>query len=114
MAAEAKTRAAVAARLLAMENGRFRVEGELTFDSVPHLLKATTRLFQGQSGIRLDLSGVRRVDSAGLALLIDWRARAARETRILNFAATPEQIRVMARVNGVESLLTPDATDINT
>jgi phospholipid transport system transporter-binding protein len=116
MAAEAETRAgkAVAARLLAMENGRFRVEGELTFASVPHLLKASARLFPGQSRIELDLSGVRRVDSAGLALLIDWRARAARETCILDFAATPEQIRVMARVNGVESLLTPDATDINT
>lgn len=105
---------AVAAELLAMENGGFRVEGELTFASVPKMLKTSARLFQGQSRIRLDLSGVRRADSAGLALLIDWRAQAGREKRALEFHAIPEQIRAMARVNGVESMLAPSAGDIET
>lgn len=105
---------AVAAELRAMENGRFRVEGELTFASVPKMLKISTGLFQGQARIRLDLSGVRRADSAGLALLIDWRAQAGREKRSLDFDAIPEQIRAMARVNGVESMLAPNTTDIET
>jgi phospholipid transport system transporter-binding protein len=105
---------AVAAELRAMENGRFRVEGELTFASVPMMLKTSARLFQGQARISLDLSGVRRADSAGLALLIDWRAQAGREKRTLDFDAIPEQIRAMARVNGVESMLAPNVTHTET
>lgn len=100
-----QARNAVAAELLPAENGRFAVRGELTFASVPGMLKTSARLFQGQSSIHLDLSGVRRADSAGLALLIDWRAQAGREKRTLDFYAIPEQIRAMARVNGMESML---------
>ncbi|HLF97601.1 MAG TPA: STAS domain-containing protein [Methylococcaceae bacterium] len=106
-----RTRNAVAVELLAMENGRFKVEGELTFASVPEMLKISARLFQGQSSIHLDLSGVGRADSAGLALLIGWRAQAGREKRALDFYAIPEQILAMARVNGVESMLAPSATN---
>lgn len=105
-------RNAVAAELLPMVNGRFAVRGELTFASVPGMLKTSARLFQGQSSIHLDLSGVRRADSAGLALLIDWRAQAGREKRTLDFYAIPEQICAMARVNGVESMLEPAAAPI--
>lgn len=109
-----RVRSAVAAELQAMENGRFAVQGELTFASVPEMLKTSARLFQGQSRIRLDLSGVRRADSAGLALLIDWRAQAGREKRALDFYAIPEQILAMARVNGVESMLAPSASNNET
>jgi len=94
-----------------MENGRFAVQGELTFASAPEMLKTSTRLFQGQASIHMDLSGVCRADSAGLALLIGWRAQAGREKRALDFYAIPEQILAMARVNGVESMLAPSATN---
>lgn len=85
--------------------GRLSLEGELSFASVPALLRRGSSLFAGQDAIELDLAGVRRADSAGLALLVEWLAQAKRLGRKLDFLHVPDQILRMAKVGGLEDIL---------
>lgn len=85
--------------------GRFRVEGRLGFDTVAQALEASLRLFADYHAIELDLSGVTAADSAGVALLIEWVSRARRSKCTLHFRHVPEQIKALARISDVETML---------
>ena len=82
------------------------LSGELNFAQVPKALAAAREaLQQGQGPVELDLSGVTRVDSAGLALLLEL-ARAARAGgRELRCTRAPEQLRRLAEFFGLSTLL---------
>lgn len=53
----------------------------------------------------LDLSGVARADSAGVALLLELQRRAARQGRTLAFTGAPPQVRGLLEFFGLESAL---------
>jgi phospholipid transport system transporter-binding protein len=53
----------------------------------------------------IDLSGITRADSAGLALLIDWLRIARREKVTLRFEKLPEQLTQIAEVCDLHSVL---------
>jgi phospholipid transport system transporter-binding protein len=80
--------------------------GELSFAQVPALLPRVRAEIEAGSGpVELDLAGVTRVDSAGLALLLEL-ARAARgRGRELRCARAPEQLRRLADFFGLSPLL---------
>jgi phospholipid transport system transporter-binding protein len=57
-------------------DGTARLNGALTFATVSALFRQIERgLPDGESIERIDLAGVTAVDSAGLALLLEWQAR---------------------------------------
>jgi len=86
--------------------GRFRLSGAATITTVAALRGAGLRAFMASSGeISVDLAALTRVDSAGLALLIDWLAWARGAQRTLRFAALPESLRALARLSDVEAFL---------
>ena len=57
------------------------------------------------AALRIDLRAVGEVDSSGLALLLHWRDVAARANARLTFTGAPAQLREMAKITGVETLL---------
>jgi ABC-type transporter Mla MlaB component len=58
------------------EGGVLRLDGELTFASTPDVYRTEEQRLRGESEVdTVDLSGVDRVDSAGLALLLEWQAQ---------------------------------------
>lgn len=86
--------------------GRFRVSGELVFDTVPELLESGRALLgAGTGSIVLDLQGVTRADSAGLALLVEWLRMARRDHRELTFHNMPAKLLAMAGVSGLDDVL---------
>ncbi len=87
------------------EPGVMRLEGELSFATVPELWRATPFPPAGEGPVVLDLGGVRRADSAGLALLVEWLRAARRAGRELRLRAMPEQMRAIARVSGLDRIL---------
>jgi phospholipid transport system transporter-binding protein len=91
--------------LTPLADGRIKVAGELGFATVPALAARSAELFRDNHNLIIDLQEVRRADSAGLALLIEWQRQAARRRCVLSFANTPAQLLAMARVSGVEQLL---------
>ncbi|MDE2234072.1 MAG: STAS domain-containing protein [Gammaproteobacteria bacterium] len=89
--------------------GRFRVDGRLDFNSVIQALETSKHLFAELHAVQLDLSGVSAIDSAGLALFVEWISRARRGNCNLVFSNVPAQAMAIARISDVEKLL-PVAT----
>jgi phospholipid transport system transporter-binding protein len=54
------------------DDGSYAVRGELTFATVPGFLTGNGRLLAGGAAVTVDLAGVDRADSAGVALLVEW------------------------------------------
>ncbi len=87
--------------------GRFEVSGELGFETVSALLEQSrsTLFAEPAARIELDLGGVSRADSAGLALLLQWM-RMARELNCeIRFQRLPQQLLAIARPAELEPLL---------
>lgn len=90
------------------DGGRFVLDGELSFASAPLALKDTAKLFVSSSDKVFDLGGIVRADSAGVALLLEWRRRAREAGVRLRYVNLPSQLQVIARVAGVDGILSAD------
>jgi phospholipid transport system transporter-binding protein len=93
------------AELAEKGEGRCAISGALTFETAPWLwqqLRAGNWLSKARDA---DLSGVTDADSAGLALLIAWRAAAHKGGAALTFAAVPDRLVALARLTDAEGLL---------
>jgi phospholipid transport system transporter-binding protein len=86
-------------------NGHWLLEGELGFATVPGMLQHPGADMRGLDGIRVDLKGVTRADSAGLALLIEWLRESERAGVSIRFVNVPLQLLSIARVCGLEEIL---------
>jgi phospholipid transport system transporter-binding protein len=85
--------------------GRFELKGEMTFETAERILLASEEPFEQHTRIEVDLSGVTKADSAGLALLLEWITWANHTVREIRFLSMPERILAIARTTEVEQLL---------
>lgn len=83
----------------------FSLEGDLTYETVPRLFEATRPEFGGTT-MTIDLGSVRRTDSAGLALLLEWTRQGAEKGTRVALTNIPAQLRSMIKVSGLSGLLT--------
>ncbi|HEB92574.1 MAG TPA: STAS domain-containing protein [Gammaproteobacteria bacterium] len=93
------------ARLDAVSPGRYQLIGELDFDSVSVLADRGRALFSDDGDVQVSLAAVERGNSAGLVLLVDWLREARRRGRNISFTCVPSQLLALARVSGVDELL---------
>ncbi|MBI1732154.1 MAG: STAS domain-containing protein [Gammaproteobacteria bacterium] len=84
----------------------FRLRGELNFGAVPGLLASGRETFPAAGLVRLDLGGLTGVNSAGLALLLEWQREFQRGGRELKLINVPRALTSIARVSELESVLT--------
>ena len=87
-------------------DGRFCLTGEMSFETAERILHASEKPFEQHTRLEVDLSGVTRADSAGLALLLEWITWANHTVREIRYTGTPERILAIAKTTEVESLLT--------
>jgi phospholipid transport system transporter-binding protein len=85
--------------------GRWRLSGDVGFKTVSRLLKESHAGFFDADEIEVDLSGVTRADSAGLALLVEWLRTAERGGRPISFVNMPAQMQSIARICGLDEIL---------
>jgi len=99
--------AALHAAFVATSTGVYRLEAPLTFATVAALRNPGLALIAaaGSGGLTFDLEAVPAVDSAGLALLIDWLATARARSCQLHYAKPAETLLSLARLSEVEALL---------
>jgi len=72
------------------KNGCAAITGPLTFETTPGLYHETERLFLGQAPVSsINLANVSEVDSAGLALLLEWEAMQRKASRTLEIRNAP-------------------------
>jgi len=84
------------------------VHGELDFDSVAALLNATDPQFATDPPTRVDLGGVSRANSAGVALLVEWLILTRRHDQELAFINVPAQMQAIIALADLDTLLSLD------
>ena len=92
-------------------DGELLLTGTLSFTSVPQLEGLLEPLQRPDQETVIDLSGVERSDSAGLALLVEWLRQSRQRGARLTFRNIPEQMQAMARISQVHGLLNDEAPD---
>ena len=94
------------ARIEARGSGEVIITGEMNFSTVPALWSQSSDVFTAASDtVGIDLSGVERADSAGLALLVAWTRQARRGGRSIRFFNPSDQLLALARASQVCDLL---------
>lgn len=89
-----------------VDDNRFVIKGELNMQTVPALAEsAHTLLAQASGELAVDLAGVSRADSAGLALLIDLQRQARRHQCGIHFYHLPEQLEQILRLSELHEIL---------
>ncbi|MDJ0917456.1 MAG: STAS domain-containing protein [Woeseiaceae bacterium] len=86
--------------------GRFVLKGQMTFKTVENILRDGEDMFEPHTRLEIDLSGVEKADSAGLALLLEWITWANHTVREIRFTGMPDRVLAIARTTEVEVLLT--------
>lgn len=87
------------------DNGHYDLAGVLDFETVPALLKETESWFQSGGAISIDLNEVSQANSAGMAILIEWKSLANQYGGSVSFQNIPSTIEHLAAVCKVEELL---------
>jgi phospholipid transport system transporter-binding protein len=87
--------------------GRVVVSSPLTFQTARRACEAGIECFtrDGGSQIVVDCAGAAPADSAGLAVLIEWRRWATQHGCHLTFANLPVQISAIAHLSEVTAVL---------
>jgi len=93
------------AQLVENGDGSWLLQGELGFASVPSVLQHAGVNMLGKQQITVDLKGVTRADSAGLALLVEWLRESELDGNSIKFVNVPAQLLSIARVCGLEEIL---------
>lgn len=83
------------------------VQGPLDISSVAQALEQIEPLMSGGGRQTVDLSGVERIDSAGLAFLVELLRRAKRVDVSLEFRNVPAHMKAISSVYGLGAVL-PD------
>lgn len=99
----------MAAKFEVVDPGHYRVVGPMTFKTVTALLRQSDGRFLRGERAQVDLSQVGDSDSAGLALLIEWKRLARQNNGIVTFANMPPQLTSLARISEVDELLNENA-----
>ncbi|MEP7328144.1 MAG: STAS domain-containing protein [Betaproteobacteria bacterium] len=89
----------------AADGDRWLFAGALTFRDAGDAFKNSERMPLPASGV-VDFGGMVHADSSALAVLLALKRRAAAERAPLKFVAIPAALDSLARVYGIEALLT--------
>ena len=101
--------AATPGTLAAAGDGHFELSGDVGFADAARLLAEGDSAFASLDGVEVDLARVARVDSAGLALLIEWSLSARAAGRALRYRNIPPAVASLAGISEVEELLAPSS-----
>lgn len=95
--------------LAAAGSGRFELSGDVGFANAARLLDEGDTAFAGLERVEVDLARVARVDSAGLALLLEWSLSSRAAGRTLRYQNIPPAVASLAGISEVAELLAPSS-----
>ena len=93
------------AALTGTADAGYTVRGALVFATVARLARGAEPMFPKGGAVEIGLHEVTEADSAGLALLLQWRHRAGARDCRLRFTGVPQSLQVLAAVGGVTKLV---------
>ncbi len=83
------------------QDNRLIVSGDLTFATVNALWQQSLSLLSNSPELNFDFSGAKTVNSAGLALLIEWIKYARQHKKNLHFSQLPDEFRSIGEAAGI-------------
>jgi phospholipid transport system transporter-binding protein len=90
--------------MIEFSDGRYRIRGPVTLDTVKPLLEDGTHRFDA-ADVRVDLSGVTSADSSAVALLLAWMRAAARRGHRIRYENLTENLKSLIELYELEELL---------
>jgi phospholipid transport system transporter-binding protein len=96
------------ARLQSVGNAQLSLAGTIDFDSVPGLHKELAPHLKDGASLSIDLEGVERFNSAGLALLLQWLEEARARNVDLTFLNLPAAHGELASLYNLSGLFGED------
>ena len=100
-----KSEPQLSAQLKKKHDNEFELSGDLSFQTVPALSGRLHQLLNNKTSLVINLAGVQRSDSAGVALLVDWLRQAQQQQVDLQYSEMPEQMRSIASVGRLDEIL---------
>ena len=91
--------------LVSRSEGEFALTGDLVFENAARVLAEGEAAFGDLPKTEIDLAGVGRVDSAGLALLLEWAIAARAAGRVVSYRNLPDGAVALAGISDVSELL---------
>lgn len=86
-------------------DGHYVITGPLVFATVLDLLPMSARWRSARGSVVVDLGGVTRADSAGLALLVEWLRAAHAADRPLSFTHVPAALKTLIEVSDLGGVI---------
>jgi phospholipid transport system transporter-binding protein len=93
------------AALASLGQGQWSLSGDLLFENATRLLDEGTAAFGADARVDIDLSQVGRVDSAGLALLVEWSVAARGDGRAVHYRNAPAVLGALAGISDLSKFL---------
>lgn len=87
-----------AIEILRDAQGHYLIKGDLTFSSINKNSAKMLNFAQSPALIKIDLQQLGKIDSAGLALLIEWIRFARTSQTELRFEHIPAQLSALAKL----------------
>ncbi|BCG63077.1 MAG: phospholipid transport system transporter-binding protein [Methyloprofundus sp.] len=85
--------------IIAISNANYQIKGELSFHTINKLTLKALKLHKNTAAISIDLQKISKIDSAGLALLIEWIKFAGAQQTELQFTNIPSQLTALANLS---------------
>jgi phospholipid transport system transporter-binding protein len=90
----------IACKTVRREGDKISVEGSITIDNVVAMTQQGVTLLEGNSLV-VDLTGVAKVDSSVVSMLLEWLREANRRNVRLHFVNIPESVKSLMQLYGV-------------
>ncbi len=84
--------------------GRYVISGDLVFETAPDAERVVGKALDYKHDAEFDLQHVGQVNSAGIALLLDWYGRYLKHQKMLRFDNIPAHLKQLIKVNGLEQI----------
>ena len=95
---------------LEIHDGVLKIQGELSFETIPAVLAETTEFAARPDlpeRITIDFGAITGVDSSAVALLLEWRRQALARGKSLSYVNLPPNLLALAQLYGVDELIQP-------
>lgn len=96
---------------LVMHEECLMLSGIVDKHSVPELYRKSQKLDDDKALTSVCLNAVEHIDSAGLALLLEWRAWSKKTGQPLRLLNAPQQLRMLAQLSELEETLDLEYTN---
>ncbi|UUM30327.1 STAS domain-containing protein [Vibrio japonicus] len=88
-----------------IQDDSYQILGELNRDSVPTLWQELQQWQPGCSNVEVSLAKVKRVDSAGMVMLIHLIEHAKKQNCHIMLSFVPKQLKMLFQLSNVEEYL---------